>query len=89
MHKAASDGQLAALQFVASVDPARLHTLTHDGCTTLHLAAKAGCLPVVQLLVTNKVDPLKLDKQRCTALQWAEGHDHEDVVNFLHSINLL
>jgi len=83
---AASSGDLESLKLVGAFEPRRFHVVReHDGHTALHLAAKHGHLEVVQLLVASKCSTNVIDKSRCTPLQWAEGHMHDAVAEFLTS----
>jgi hypothetical protein len=58
--------------------------ITATGLTPLHLAAGAGEVEVVRLLLDHGADASATDPQfRATPLQWAEFLDHPEVVEIL------
>ena len=75
------DAQVMDLLLKAGADPKRTHP---EGETTLMAASRSGSLPAVRLLLVHGVDPNAADSfQHETALMWASGEDHLDVVDTL------
>lgn len=56
------------------------------GHTPLHDAARTGFLDTVQLLVEFSANPQAVDKANCRPVDLAMKHGHEDVVDFLDSL---
>ncbi|MBI2149756.1 MAG: ankyrin repeat domain-containing protein [Acidobacteria bacterium] len=75
------DAAMMDLLLKAGADPKRAHT---EGETPLMAASRSGSLPAVRLLLDRGVDVNSTDAfQRQTALMWASGEGHSDVVDAL------
>ena len=57
--------------------------------TPLHFAAAEGALDVVGFLVTKGADPMLSDAKGSLAIDVAQAHNHQDVVQYLSTLNPL
>jgi ankyrin repeat protein len=75
------DAALMDILLKAGADPKRTHT---EGETPLMAASRSGSVPAVKLLLSKGVDVNAADAfQKETALMWAAGEGHLDVVDTL------
>ncbi|PWY78237.1 ankyrin [Aspergillus heteromorphus CBS 117.55] len=70
------------IQAIKSAGP-DIDTLNEEDCTMLHVAAKAGCVTTVQLLLDNNADPFRTTPSGCTALHLACQRGHTQVAKLL------
>lgn len=77
VHNSAEKAKIL-LDVGASVD-----VVDREGATALHIAAKAGNLPVVQTLLNAGVELSGRTKEGMTALMWASYSGHVEVVRLL------
>ena len=82
---AARAGDAARLTALLDEKPERLHARVEPyGWTLLHVAAHAGHLPVVDLLLERGLDPNEREHgDRTYAMHWAAAAGHLDVVRRL------
>jgi hypothetical protein len=57
--------------------------------TALTLAAQEGHLKCVKILIENRADINKLDRENLTALDYAKENSHLEVINFLNRNNAM
>jgi ankyrin repeat protein len=75
------DAVMMDILLKAGADPKRTHT---EGETPLMAASRSGSIPAVKLLLSKGVDVNAADAyQKETALMWAAGEGHLDVVDTL------
>jgi ankyrin repeat protein len=79
------NGDIEAVRALLDRDPALIRSRDKDGYTMLHLAAKAGHLQLVELLVARgtPVDIRSHDGSNLTALHLAAGENQLDTVTLL------
>ncbi len=80
---AARAGDVDEVAAVLSMDNRTTRTIDSDGRTPLHLAAFAGHLSTVELLLHNNADPSAADLNGHTPLALAEHAGHADVAEAL------
>ena len=85
LFEAAENGDVAVVERLLDEDPEKLHAVTEPyELTLLHLAASAGRLPVVELLLDRGLDVNARDKGDNTyPMHWAAAGGHLDVVRRL------
>jgi ankyrin repeat protein len=84
IHDAARSGDLEKVKTLLKHDPSLVSLRENEyGDTPLHLAALAGHLDVVRVLIDNKADVNAKNKEGYTPLHLASEMDYTEVVDFL------
>mmetsp|Transcript_70007 Transcript_70007/g.130889 ORF Transcript_70007/g.130889 Transcript_70007/m.130889 type:complete len:115 (+) Transcript_70007:62-406(+) len=82
LHDAARTGCASACEIMVARG-AKVNARSKDGYTPLHLAAAAGHLEVIKVLLTARSDVLAKDAQGATALDIAKQNDLQPAVSLL------
>jgi len=83
-HEACRHGLLSQVRLFLEAFPiSLLNTRNNEGETGFHLACQQGHLEVVMLLYNREVDIKIKDQTGRSGIDWADEHDHIDVLQFL------